>query len=186
MIGAFNCQGAGWDSKEHRLRGFPECYKPMCGSVHVSEIEWDQKAEAAQMGKAEEYIVYLSQAGELRLMTPKSEPMQITIQPSAFELFFFVPVEKLGGTVKFAPIGLTNMFNSGGTIQEVGYNETGAKIKVKGGGNLLAYSSESPRKAELNGAEVGFEWSTDGKLALSLPWNDASGGVSDVAFLFKD
>ena len=28
-------------------------------------------------------------------------------------------VEKLGGIMKFAPIRLTNMFNSGGTIQEM-------------------------------------------------------------------
>ena len=66
------------------------------------------------------------------------------------------------------------------------YSEIGAKIKVKGGGNLLAYSSESPSKAKLNGAKVGFKWSTDGTLALSLPWNDVSDGVFDMAFLFKD
>lgn len=191
VIGAFNCQGAGWDPKEQRIKGYSECYKPMCGSVHVSDIEWDQKIEAAQMGEAEEYVVYFNQSAELLLTTSKSDPIQITIQPSSFELFSFVPVEKLGpAAVKFAPIGLTNMFNSGGTIQELEYIKAGAaaeksvEIKVKGGGNFLAYSSGSPKKCLLNGVEVAFEWLASGKLNLNLPWVEEAGGISDVAFVF--
>lgn len=185
VIGAFNCQGAGWDPKVQKIRGFPESYKPLSGSVHVTEIEWDQKKEASHMGKAEEYIVYLNQAEELFLMTPKSEPIQITIQPSTFELYSFVPVTKVGGgSIKFAPIGLTNMFNSGGTILELECVDLGAKLKVKGGGNFLAYSSESPKKLQLNGSEVTFEWLPNGKLSLNLPWIEENGGVSDLAFFF--
>lgn len=191
VIGAFNCQGAGWDPKEQRIKGYSECYKPMSGSVHVSDIEWDQKTEAAQMGEAEEYVVYFNQSAELLLATSKSDPIQVTIQPSTFELFSFVPVEKLGpAAVKFAPIGLTNMFNSGGTIQELQYIKSGAaekkgvEIKVKGGGNFLAYSSGSPKKCFLNGAEVDFEWLATGKLTLNLPWVEEAGGISDVAFVF--
>uniref|UniRef100_A0A7N2N3I2 Stachyose synthase n=1 Tax=Quercus lobata TaxID=97700 RepID=A0A7N2N3I2_QUELO len=189
VIGAFNCQGAGWDPKEQRIKGHSQCYKPMSGTVHVFGIEWDQKIEAAQMGKSEEYIVYLNQTEELVLMTPKSEAIQVTIQPSSFELFSFVPIEKVDPTIKFAPIGQTNMFNSGGTIQELEYIKSGAekrvKIKVKGDGDFLAYSSVSPKKSYLNGAEVEFEWLVDsGKLSLNLPWVEETGGTSDVAFVF--
>ncbi|KAJ6680052.1 hypothetical protein OIU79_019713 [Salix purpurea] len=188
VIGAFNCQGAGWDPKEKRIKGYSECYKPMSGSVHVTDIEWDQKKEAAQMGEAEEYIIHLNQAEELLLVSPKSEALQITIEPSSFEIFSFVPVKKLGTTVKFAPVGLTNMFNCGGTIQELEYfdseAETCVKIGVKGGGNFLSYSNPSPKKCFLNGAEVYFEWLDNGKLSLNLPWTEDAGGISNVAFLF--
>ncbi|XP_061366170.1 stachyose synthase-like [Gastrolobium bilobum] len=184
VIGAFNCQGAGWDPKIKKIRGFPECYKTVSGAVHVTEVEWDQKKEATHMGEAEEYIVYLNQAEELHLMTPKSEPIQFTLQSVNFELYSFVPVTKINDSIKFAPIGLTSMFNSGGTIQDLVYVETGAKLKVKGAGNFLAYSSESPKKLELNGSEVHFEWLPDGKLTLNLPWIEEAEGVSDVAFFF--
>ena len=188
VIGAFNCQGAGWDPKEKRIKGYSECYKLMSGSVHVTDIEWDQKKEAAQMGEAEEYIIHLNQAEDLLLVSPESEAMQITIEPSSFEIFSFVPIKKLGTSIKFAPIGLTNMFNSGGTIQELGYfdseAETCVKIDVKGGGNFLSYSNASPKKCFLNGAEVAFEWLVNGKLSLNLPWTEAAGGISKVAFLF--
>ncbi|EXB28565.1 hypothetical protein L484_009724 [Morus notabilis] len=188
VIGAFNCQGAGWNPKEQRIEGHPECYKPMCGSVHVSEIEWDQKEEASEFGKAEEYVVYLNQAEELHLMTPKSHAIQFSIKPSAFEIFSFVPIRKLGKSIKFAPIGLTNMFNCGGTIQELDYkasgSEFGADVKVKGGGSFLAYSSGAPKRCLLNGAEVDFEWATSAKLTLNLPWVEEANGVSNVVFLF--
>ncbi|CAL0311159.1 unnamed protein product [Lupinus luteus] len=185
VIGAFNCQGAGWDPKLQVIRGFSECYKPISGSVHVTEVEWDQKKEASYMGKFEEYIVYLNQAEELVLMTNKSEPIQFTIQPSTFELYSFVPITKVSGvSIKFAPIGLTNMFNSVGTIQELEYVEGGAMVKVKGGGNFLAYSSECPKKVLLNGFEGYFEWVVDGKLNLNIPWIEEACGVSDLAIFF--
>eukprot|EP00262_Sarcandra_glabra_P017167 TRINITY_DN579_c0_g1_i1.p1 TRINITY_DN579_c0_g1~~TRINITY_DN579_c0_g1_i1.p1 ORF type:complete len:847 (+),score=139.58 TRINITY_DN579_c0_g1_i1:541-3081(+) len=187
VIGLFNCQGAGWDPKEQKIRSYPQFYKPMSGSAHVTDVEWDQKKEAAKMGEAEEYAVYLNQAEQLLLMTPKSDPIHLTIQPSSFEIFSFVPIKKLGSDTKFAPVGLTNMFNSEGTIQELYYSEGGdeinVKIKIKGGGKFLAYSSGKPEKSYLNGVEVGFEWSGDGKLTLDVPWIEDI-GISDLGFAF--
>ncbi|KAM7526975.1 hypothetical protein LguiB_030385 [Lonicera macranthoides] len=184
VIGAFNCQGAGWDSKEQRIKGYSECYKPMLGSIHVGDIEWDQDKEAMAMGEAEEYAVYLNQAEKLVLTMPSSDAIRITIQPSAFEIFSFVPVTGFGQAYKFAPIGLTNMFNSGGTIREFEYSDSGVKIKVKGGGDFLAYSSSPPKKCYLNGEEVGFQWLADGKLRLNLPWVEEAGGISNLGFDF--
>ncbi|KAK6120141.1 hypothetical protein DH2020_046047 [Rehmannia glutinosa] len=171
VIGAFNCQGAGWDPKEQRIKGYSQCYKPLSGSVHATDIEWDQKTEAKTMGEAKEYAVYLSETEKLFTATRGSAPISITIQPSTFEIFSFVPIKKLGQGVKFAPIGLTNLFNSGGTIQGLLYDESIVKIEVKGEGDFLAYSSVSPKKAYLNGADVAFDWSGNGKLGLNVPWS---------------
>ncbi|XP_030454982.2 stachyose synthase-like isoform X2 [Syzygium oleosum] len=186
VLGAFNCQGAGWDPKERRIKGHSECYKPMSGSVHVADIEWDQTKGTTQMGTAREFAVYLGQADQLILTTPSSDPISITIQPSCFEIYSFVPVMHLGpSSTKFAPIGLTNMFNCGGTIQDLEYPDFGAIVKVKGGGVFLAYSSRAPEKCMVNGAEATFWWSSeDGKLTVDLPWVEQLGGVSTVAFLF--
>lgn len=191
VVGAFNCQGAGWDPKERRFKGYSECYKPMSASVHVNDIEWDQNEEAIQMGEADEFAIYLNQAEKLFFATPKANAIKINIKPSSFEIFSFVPVKKFGvQCTKFAPIGLTNMFNSGGTIKELEYNEdiggeNRVNIIVKGGGNFLAYSSASPKKCYLNGCEVGFKhFGAGGKLCLNLPWIEEAGGLSDVGFVF--
>lgn len=188
VVGAFNCQGAGWDPIEQRFKGYSECYKPLSVSVNISDIEWDQKTEATKMGGAEEFVVYLDQAEELLLITPKSDAIEITIQPSTFEIFSFVPIKTLRDNIKFAPIGLTNMFNSGGTLQEFEHVDIGVEsivnLKVKGTGELLAYASVSPKKCYLNGLEVVCEWLTHGKLTMNLTWVEESGGISDVVFVF--
>ncbi|XP_065860294.1 stachyose synthase [Euphorbia lathyris] len=184
VIGAFNCQGAGWDPNQRRFKGFPKCYNPISASIHVTDIEWDQNPETAHMASAEEYVVYLNLAQELALTAPEFTPIQLTLQPSSFELFSFIPIKKLGFNVKFAPIGLTNMFNNGGTIQELEYYETSVEIKVRGGGNFLAYSNVLPTMCLLNDAQERFEWSTDGKLRLDLAWDEGTGGISVLQFIF--
>lgn len=158
----------------------------MNGWVHVTDVEWDQLKETTEMGKAEEYAVYLTEAGKLFLTTPSSDPIPMTVQPSTFELFSFVPIKMLSPQgVKFAPIGLVNMFNSVGTLQEVVYREDGVQIKVKGGGKLLAFASAKPKVAIVDGDEVGFEWAAaDGKLTIDVPWVEEASGVTGVGFSF--
>ncbi|GAB4841776.1 hypothetical protein Ancab_022499 [Ancistrocladus abbreviatus] len=185
VIGAFNCQGARWDPKKRRIQGCKECYKAIEGSVHANDMEWDQKFEPNELGNAEEYAVYLNQADSLLLMTPKSEPIHVVLNPSSFELFSFVPVKKLAKRVRFAPIGLRNMYNSGGTIMELEYEGSGdvgltrARMKIKGGGSFLAYSDELPNKCIVNGRDVGFEWLDGFNLLFGVPWVEEFGGVSE-------
>ncbi|KAK9704738.1 hypothetical protein RND81_07G008000 [Saponaria officinalis] len=181
VIGAFNCQGAGWDEKEKRIKGYKECYKSMEGHVHAKDVEWDQTLQGIEMGDAHEYAVYLHQQASLLLMPSESEPMKVVLRPSSFELFSFAPVKKLGHAVKFAPVGLTNMFNSGGTIQGLEYEDLCAKMKIKGAGSFLAYSTASPKVCLVNGEKVEFEWcKTRNKLVFDLAWIHEHGGVSDV------
>lgn len=158
----------------------------MTGSVHVTEIEWDQGKEASEMGEAQEYAVHLCEAGKLFSTTTMSGGIKITLEPSSFEIYSFVPIKELGlQGAKFAPIGLTNMFNSGGTIQGLEYNGSSVEIEVKGGGNFLAYSNVAPKKCCLNGAETVFKWSgDDGRLVLNLAWNEEANGISHVTFAF--
>ncbi|XP_020254343.1 LOW QUALITY PROTEIN: stachyose synthase-like [Asparagus officinalis] len=183
VIGAFNCQGAGWDTKEHKIRGYSQFYKPVSGSVHVKDIEWDQKKETSKISEAQQYAVYLNQAEKLILTTQQPDAIEITIQPSSFEILSFVPMTTISGcNVKFSPVGLTNMFNSGGAIVNVEYVEVEVKVKVKGRGRFLAYSSVKPKRVCLNGSDVKFEWLFDGGLMVEVHWREESGGVSEIVF----
>ncbi|CAM8959404.1 unnamed protein product [Rhodiola kirilowii] len=183
VVGAFNTQGAGWDPKECRIRGYPECYKPITGTIHFTDIEWDQRPESTKMGEAESYALYLNQAKELHIVTNKSAPFPILIQPSAFELFNFIPIQKLSHSTTFAPIGLTNMLNSVGTVVEAEYLDLLARIKVKGEGEFLAHSNVEPKMVKMNGEDVKFEWS-DGQVKVGLKWVEENGGISSLEFHF--
>ncbi|MCD7450018.1 hypothetical protein HAX54_003074 [Datura stramonium] len=117
VIGAFNCQGAGWDPKEKRIRGYSNCYKPMTGSVHVHDIEWDQLKEASEMGKTEEYAVYLNQAEKLFLTKAASDTIPMSLEPSNFEIFSFchyaskVEVKGCGNFLAYSSVRLSKCFD---------------------------------------------------------------------------
>ncbi|KAJ1276937.1 hypothetical protein BS78_05G254900 [Paspalum vaginatum] len=189
VIGAFNCQGAGWDPAEHRVRGYSHCYKPVSGEVRPADVEWSQREDTSAMANAASYTVYRCQTKELLLMTPSSEPIRFTLQPSSFELFTIIPVTTIGGSgaakVRFAPIGLVDLLNCGGAIVDVQYGTGGeVRMKVKGAGRLLVYSNVKPKQSLVDGCEVEFEWGNGEKLMVDLTWRKEKDGVSDVVFCF--
>uniref|UniRef100_J3NA48 Galactinol--sucrose galactosyltransferase n=1 Tax=Oryza brachyantha TaxID=4533 RepID=J3NA48_ORYBR len=189
VIGAFNCQGAGWDPSKHRVRGYPHCYIPVSGEVRPSDVEWRQRDDTSDMANASEYAVYRCQSEELVLMAPQSHPIHFTLQPSSFELFTIAPVRTVGGGdvgARFAPIGLVNMMNSGGTIADVECRDGGGEVevKVKGAGRLLVFSSVRPRRCLVDGFEDVFEWENGGKLMVDVSWKRDKDGVSDVVFCY--
>ncbi|KAK3156744.1 hypothetical protein QOZ80_2AG0111280 [Eleusine coracana subsp. coracana] len=191
VIGAFNCQGAGWDPAEHRVRGYSHCYKPVSGNVRPTDVEWGQREDTSAMANAAEYAVYRCQSEELLLMTPKSEPIQFTLQPSTFELFTFVPVTTMkipgvGVGLRFAPIGLVNMLNCGGTVVDVEYYRDAGEVgvKVKGAGRLLVFSDVRPKWCLVDGREAAFERENGGKVMVDVTWKQEKNGLSEVVFCY--
>ncbi|GMY27936.1 stachyose synthase-like [Fagus crenata] len=181
VVGVFNCQGAGWYPEEHKCKAYPQFYKSISGLVSPDDVEWEQKDLTAQFRYTQQFAIYLHKADHLQLVRSK-EQISLTVQPTSFEILTVSPVHKLNERAKFAPIGLENMFNSGGSIEflEYGFKVDifTVKIKVKGSGTFLSYSSEKPKEIVLNGEKVEFEWSTNGILRFGIPW--IGGNLSDV------
>lgn len=84
--------------------------------------------------------------------------MPITLKAREFEVLTVVPIEELSDGTKFAPIGLIEMFNSGGAIKEVRPECEGVSIKVRGCGLFGAYSSLRPKRLTVDSKEVSFEY----------------------------
>uniref|UniRef100_A0A0D9XV83 Uncharacterized protein n=1 Tax=Leersia perrieri TaxID=77586 RepID=A0A0D9XV83_9ORYZ len=125
------------------------------------------------MANAAEYAVYRCQSENLLMMTPQSQPIQFTLQPSSFELFTFAPVTMIVGDVgvRFAPTGLVNMMNCGGSIVDVEFRDgSEVKMKVKGAGRLLVFSSVRPQRCLVDGFDDKFEWGNGGKLMVDVSW----------------
>lgn len=83
--------------------------------------------------------------------------------------------------VKFAPIGLINMYNSGGAVDAVEVVEvegsagssSGIKIKGKGASGCFgAYSDPKPKLCLVNFTQQNFEYNTeDHFLRVTIPSN---------------
>lgn len=80
--------------------------------------------------------------------------------------------------VQFAPIGLIDMYNSGGAIQAVDISSkssaSGIHIKGRGPGTFGAYSSTRPRSCAVNSEEREFEFREDKLLKIRIPARSSS------------
>lgn len=86
--------------------------------------------------------------------------MPVHLKPREYEVFTVVPVKQLSSGASFAPVGLVNMYNSGGAIKDLKYesdNKPGeVEMKVRGCGIFGAYSSVRPERIVIDLKEVEF------------------------------
>lgn len=183
----FNCQGAGWNPEEHKCKAYPECYKTTSGFLSPDDVEWEQKESTSKFRNSKLFAIYLHKTGDFHLMKA-SEKLNVTLQPSSFEIVTIVPVHGTSEKVEFAAVGLVNMFNSGGAVQcleqKMEGENVGYSMKIKGAGKFLAYSSLKPVKVVLNDESIEFEWSSsNGVLKFEVAWN--GGDLSDAQILIS-
>ncbi|XP_073225250.1 probable galactinol--sucrose galactosyltransferase 1 isoform X1 [Cicer arietinum] len=115
------------------------------------------------------YIFYL--CGEL-VYLPKDVSIPITLKLRQYEVFTLVPVKELQNGVKFAPIGLIKMFNSGGAVKEFRYGPNENKnvtMKGRGCGQFSAYSLARPKLITVDPEEVEFSYEEEsGSVIIDL------------------
>lgn len=91
--------------------------------------------------------------------------MPITLKSREYEVFTVVPAKKLSDDVKFAPIGLIKMFNSGGAIKEYeSKSSTRVDMKLHGSGLFGAYSSARPKRITVDSEEIEFGYEVESGL----------------------
>ncbi|KAM7277071.1 hypothetical protein ACFE04_018937 [Oxalis oulophora] len=128
------------------------------------------------------FAVYMFAEKKLKLLT-LLEKMEISLDPFTFELLTVSPVKILPiKFVQFAPIGLVNMFNTGGAIQCMEFDEGVMKIGVKGCGEFKVFASENPVSCKIDGVRVEFGYH-DQLVTVNVPWPKSS-KLSMVEYLF--
>ncbi|KAG9449795.1 hypothetical protein H6P81_009760 [Aristolochia fimbriata] len=184
-LGAFNCQGGGWDREERRNKSASEYSHVITSTANPSDIEWENGGKVPfDVRGVETFAVYFYQAKKLMLLEPM-EDVEFTLAPFDFELLTVSPVKTYSKKyVQFAPIGLVNMLNTGGAIQSLEFDlaENVARVGVKGRGELRVFSSASPISCRIDGTDVEFIY--DQKMVvIQVPWSQSS-GLSTVEYLF--
>lgn len=100
---------------------------------------------------------------------PKDTSLPITLKSREYEVFTVVPVKEYSDGTKFAPVGLIEMFNSGGAIVSLRCDDDGTncvvKMKLRGSGLVGVYSSVGrPRNVKVDSEDV--ECRCDGESGL--------------------
>jgi raffinose synthase len=193
VVGVFNCQGAGWCKVTKKTRIHDEAPGTLTG--HVRAFDVDTLYQVAGAGWNGDTIVFAQKSGEV-FQLPKGASVPVTLKLLEYELFHFCLVNEISANISFAPIGLLDMFNSGGAVEEVevhlekepklfdgeatseqtpalGDNRSPtAKValKVRGCGRFGVYSSQLPLKCSVGNTQADFNYDTaTGLVTLILP-----------------
>ncbi|ONM10616.1 putative galactinol--sucrose galactosyltransferase 2 [Zea mays] len=146
--------------------------RTLTGSVRADDV--DVIAGLAGDGWGGEAVVYAYRSGEL-VRLPQGATLPVTLKVLEFEVFHVSPVRAVAPGVSFAPIGLLDMFNSGGAVEQCevrgGANAAAAvALRVRGCGRFGAYCSRRPARCMLDATEVEFSHDADtGLVTLHIP-----------------
>ncbi|CAJ2671440.1 unnamed protein product [Trifolium pratense] len=196
VVGVFNCQGAGWCKVEKKTRIHDTSPGTLTGSVCASDVDFIHQVAGAEWHG--ETIVFAYRSGEV-IRLPKGVSIPVTLKVLEFELFHFCPIQEIAPSISFAAIGLMDMFNTGGAVEEVEIHtasdnkqelfdgevvselttsslspnrKTTATIalKARGSGKFGVYSSQCPLKCTVDGAVTDFNYESDtGLTTFSIP-----------------
>ncbi|XP_031398942.1 probable galactinol--sucrose galactosyltransferase 2 [Punica granatum] len=193
VVGVFNCQGAGWCRIAKKTRIHDAAPGTLTGSIRASDV--DLISQVVGPDWKGETIVYAYRSGEI-VRLPQGASIPVTLKVLEYELFHICPVKEITSNISFAPIGLLNMFNSGGAVEqcdirkdnkaesfdgEVASELTTAlsenrsptatvSLKVRGCGRFGAYCSQRPLKCTVGSVDHAFEYdSATGLVTVEIP-----------------
>ncbi|KAL7130712.1 hypothetical protein ABFS83_13G151900 [Erythranthe nasuta] len=158
VVGVFNCQGAGWCKNEKRNLIHDEQPDTITGIIRAKDVDYLPRIAGDKWNG--DAIVYSHIHGDL-VYLEKSTSLSVTLKTREYEVFTVVPVSEISNKVAFAPIGLIKMFNSGGAVKELNCEVESSgtiQMKVRGCGPFGAYSSVRPKRIQVDGQEVEFEY----------------------------
>ncbi|CAN0901189.1 Galactinol--sucrose galactosyltransferase [Linum grandiflorum] len=185
VMGMFNCQGGGWCPESQRNKSAPQfCHSISC-TASPNDIEWYSGKTPISTKGVTTYAVYMCKAKKLKLLK-YSGTCHFSLQPLEFELLTVSPVKHLPRiSVQFAPIGLTNMLNSGSAIQllEMEEDQHLVRVGVKGCGEMKAFASKKPWSCSMDGKEVEFQYDDQKMVTVGVPW-PGSGRLTEIEYRF--
>lgn len=184
VVGAFNCQGGGWDREARRNVCASQYSKAVTCQAGPKDVEWKHGTSPIYVEGIETFVLYSFKEKKLVLVKP-TDTVQITLEPFNFELLTVSPVTILGTkSVQFAPIGLVNMLNTGGAIQSIELDDeaNSVEVEVKGRGEMRIFASQKPSTCKINGEVIPFEYE-DFMVAIDVPWSSPSGSCV-IEYLF--
>ncbi|CAK9143946.1 unnamed protein product [Ilex paraguariensis] len=187
VVGVFNCQGVGsWPLKQ-AAQSVPTSTTTLPAiSGCVSPLDVEFLEEIAGENWTGDCAVYTFTSGSLSRV-PKNKTIEVSLDVLKCEIFTISPIRVMNENLHFAPIGLIDMYNSGGAIEDLNCNTMGApgcsiSIRSRGCGHFGAYSSTKPRCCLVDMKEEDFAYNgEDGFLTIILQ-GECNSRVIDIVY----
>uniref|UniRef100_A0A1D1Y521 galactinol--sucrose galactosyltransferase n=1 Tax=Anthurium amnicola TaxID=1678845 RepID=A0A1D1Y521_9ARAE len=193
VIGVFNCQGAGWCKVAKKTRIHDASPGTLTGTVSARDV--DVLPQVAGPNWSGQVVVYAYRSGEV-VRLPKGATIPVTLKVLEYELFHICPLKEITSAISFAPIGLLDMFNASGAVEQIEIRMSSAVqqldgevhsnlsnslsqsraptatvvLMVRGCGRFGAYSSQRPLRCTLDSVDTEFGYDGEtGLLTVAIP-----------------
>ncbi|KAM0847426.1 hypothetical protein ACQ4PT_055008 [Festuca glaucescens] len=186
VIGVFNCQGAGnWAWPVNAIPRVPTTVN-IAGHFSPSDVESLEEIAGDDWNGATALYAFNS-CSLSRLQ--KNQSLEVSLCTMTCEIYTISPIKVFGEAVRVAPLGLLNMFNSGGALDSIASSvdssDTTIQIKCRGPGRFGVYSSARPAICRVDAHEVEFSYSDDGLLAFDLPDGPSLSHLRNIEILYR-
>ncbi|CAL1390567.1 unnamed protein product [Linum trigynum] len=175
VLGIFNCQGVGsWPSTVVSDNEPVATTGPPFITCQASPQNVEFLDEVAGEDWKGDCAVYAFFSRNLTTL-PKNGKLTVTLESLKCEVLTVSPIRVFECNLEFAPIGLLDMYNSGGAVEGMEYMKdpsgSGCKIKIlgRGSGRFGVYCSREPKCCRVGGEEQEFSYNSgDGLLIMNL------------------
>ncbi|KAL9265055.1 putative galactinol--sucrose galactosyltransferase 2 [Drosera capensis] len=184
VVGVFNCQGAGnWPLMKDSADSPVSLPAVLTARVSPTDVEFPE--DATTENETGDFAVYAFNSSSLTRV-PKAGSVEVSLAVLTCEIFTISPIQVFGDRIHFAPIGLIDMYNSGGAVEAVKAISVPSglviKVKARGCGRFGAYSSKKPKSCKYGNKEAGFSYDpANGLLTVKLE-GDCSTKDIDITF----
>ncbi|XP_057795142.1 probable galactinol--sucrose galactosyltransferase 2 isoform X2 [Salvia miltiorrhiza] len=160
VLAVFNCQGAGtWPGLENTVQ---RDGLELTGEISPTNIEY--LTEIDLQPRTGDFAVFSFKSGSLSRVSLHGK-LTVKLKTLQCDVFTVSPIKSYNEELQFAPIGLINMYNSGGAIDAVeAINDSSCdKIRIRGRGEGIfgAYMSSEPKVCYVNMEEVQFKFCSE-------------------------
>ncbi|CAH9145747.1 unnamed protein product [Cuscuta epithymum] len=174
VLGVYNCQGAAWNAIEKKNMFHETTSEAITSHVRGRDVHLIPEAASGDPNWNGDCAVYCHSRGKL-IVLPNNAALPVSLKVLEHEVFTITPIKEVAQGLRFAPLGLIDMFNAGGAIEELEYEVKAGSgvgvvsVGVKGCGRFGAYSSAKPRNCRVGGIVSGFGFDSDsGLVTLNL------------------
>ncbi|GJR69478.1 probable galactinol--sucrose galactosyltransferase 6 isoform X1 [Tanacetum coccineum] len=185
VIGVYNCQGAAWNNIERKNTFHETGNDAITGLIKARDVHLIADAAVGPEWTGD-CVVYRHHTRDL-IILPRDAGIPVSLNVLEHEIFTVTPVMVLGSGLSFGPLGLIDMFNAGGAIDDLEYlakkddSLAIVSMKVKGCGRFGMYSTAKPRRCVVGPSEVEFVYDSDcGLLTLDLRHMPEDGNCHDI------
>lgn len=143
LVAAFNVQGVQWSFDDHKNVINNESPHQVVAAVRAEDVEMFRGMSGRR------FVAYSHRSQMLTLLDTLAAEIRIPLKHREWELVSISPIYEMD-EISFTPIGLVDMFNSGGAITSMKMNQSRVEILCRGSGRFLVYSSCRPSNVTLS------------------------------------